>query len=56
MDKEAWCAVVHGVTTDKLNWTDTYNVIFIHLFVDRHLVCFHILVIYCLYIIDVFYT
>ena len=29
MDREAWCAVIHGVTKTELNWTDASYVIFL---------------------------
>ena len=45
-DREAWCAVIHGVTKSRtqlwLIWSDH---IFIPSFIDGHLDCFHILAI-----------
>ena len=46
MDREAWHAVVHGVTKSRTrlkNWIDMYLSFFIHSAVDWHLGCFHVL-------------
>ena len=53
MDREAWCAVIHGVAkswTQLSDWTEysivyMYHNFFIHSSVDGHLSCFHVLAI-----------
>ena len=55
MDSEAWYAAVHRVTkswTQLSDWTEmnihyicVYHNIFVHLSIDRHLGCFHVLAI-----------
>ena len=55
VDREAWCAAIHGVTKSRtqlsdwteLNWTEwsilyVYHIFFIYSSIDRSLGCFHV--------------